>query len=124
MTGDGASRHRPQSFANRWSAAHGPLLVTAAVARPQLDQRTVGRAGTGHVEAHPRLRDGAVGVHRPLLARTGARLGDHLRPGAGTTIERGEAQLAAGAVDGQLTGTGRRPQLVGPAVALPDLQLR
>ena len=49
--------------------SEGPLLVAAAVARPELDQGAVGGGGSGHVQAQARLDagDGAVGVDVPLL---------------------------------------------------------
>src|SRR6185437_6550040 len=84
-----------------------PLLVAAAVAGPQLDQRAVGGAGPGHVQAQPGLDtgDGAVGVDGPLLVRAAvARPDVQLSTRGGTEVGHVQAfacpdrvDLAAGA---------------------------
>src|SRR5882724_4340056 len=104
-----------------------PLLIAAAVAGPQLGQRPVGGAPTAHVQAEPRLHTGdrAVGVECPLLVRLAVAGPDlHLGARRGLVVVGVQAQLRTPAVDRQLVRRGVRPDLVDPAVAVPDLRPR
>src|SRR4051812_45126653 len=67
--GPGAATPCSWRWPARGSEAQAPLLVGAAVARPEDDLRAVGGAGAVGVEAEPGLHagDSAVGVDVPLL---------------------------------------------------------
>ncbi len=101
----------------------GPLLVAAAVARPQLHGGAVGGRAAGDVQAQAGLDAGdrSVGVHPPLLVRAAA-AGPDLHPGAGGGGVVGDVQALV-AVDGQLVGGRQRPLLVGAVPAVVELKL-
>src|SRR4029079_3597240 len=103
-------------------SASGPPLVGLAVARPQLDERVVGRRSTTHVQAQPRLcaRDGAVGIDVPLLVRLPAAVPEHDLRAVGRLVVVGIQALAQHL---QLLAAGVGPALVGATVAVPDDQL-
>src|SRR5579872_1831887 len=109
------------------SSSKVPLLVGAAVTGPQLHEGAVGGAGPGHIQAQPGLHagDGAVGVESPPLVGPAVTRPDvHLGPRTGLVAVGVQAHLAAAAVDGQLPRGGLGPDLVRPAVAVPDIGLR
>lgn len=102
----------------------GPLLVGAAVARPELHPRAVGLTPARDLQAQPgpHADDRAVGVHPPLLVVTAVARPDlHRGPGRGGAAPDIQALVA---VHGQLVAVRRRPLLVDSTVAVPDVHVR
>ena len=102
----------------------GPLLVGAALARPEPRLRAVGLAPARGFQAQPgpHADDRAVGVHPPLLVvSAGTRPDLHRGPGRGAAAPGIQALVA---VHGQLAAVRQRPLLVDSTVAVPDVHVR
>src|SRR6185437_10995630 len=117
----------PLTSGTRWGLDRGyalgqvPLLVGAAVAGPQVELGAVGGVGARVVQALAGGRVDQLAVARlPLLVRAACalpQLDQRAVGGAGS----GDVQALAVDLHGPV---GRhRPGLVGPAVAVPDLDL-
>src|SRR4051794_2617785 len=104
------------------SLAYAPLLVGAAVAGPELEQRAVRGPVPAGVEAQPGLDagDGAVGVDVPLLVGAGVAVPDDRRGAVGRSLAGGVQALAG---HDELLARREAPPLVRPALAVPEPRL-